>query len=84
MWLLKKEEPYLCPCCRREFVLESMLNNDENDDDEEQERGGNDSGGGGVIVLEHNLREPVQQTDDGPPADATPAWNSLSNAARPL
>lgn len=25
MWLLKKEEP-LCPCCRQEFVLTSMLN----------------------------------------------------------
>ena len=86
MWLLKKEEPYLCPCCRREFVLESMLNdNDENDIDEE-ERGGTDSGGGGVIVLEHNFREPVQQTDNMPSADTTvaPAWNSLSNAARPL
>lgn len=25
LWLLKKEEP-LCPCCRREFVLSSVLN----------------------------------------------------------
>ena len=44
MWLLKKEEP-LCPCCRQEFVLESVLNGrgdntigvasiaDDNDDD---------------------------------------------------
>lgn len=39
-----------------------------------------------MIVLEHNFREPVQQTDNMPSADTTvaPAWNSLSNAARPL
>ena len=90
MWLLKKDEPYLCPCCRREFVLESMLNNDDNNEEERGGGGGTDSSGGGadVIVLEHNLRQSVQQRDDnGQLADttvATPAWNSLSNAARPL
>lgn len=33
-----------------------------------------------MIVLEHNFREPVQQTDNMPSADTTvaPAWNSLS------
>lgn len=35
MWLLKKEEP-LCPCCRREFVLEELLN-------------GGDGGGGDAV-----------------------------------
>ena len=29
MWLLKKEEP-VCPCCRRDFVPNSVLNRDEN------------------------------------------------------
>lgn len=37
LWLLKKDEPYLCPCCRREFVLESMLS----------ATGGRDGQGGG-------------------------------------
>lgn len=46
MWLLKKEEPYLCPCCRREFVLESMLNDDGGDDSAAaQGRGGEINGG---------------------------------------
>jgi len=42
MWLIKKEEP-LCPCCRREFLLESTLN-DDSDNNASNNDGGNGDG----------------------------------------
>ena len=59
MWLLKKEEPYLCPCCRREFVPEAMMNVDEVEREREIALAGLD-GPGSVLVLTPSIQTEQQ------------------------
>ena len=94
MWLLKKEEP-LCPCCRREFVLESLMNGNTTTG---EGSGGNNNPDGGGMAGERagaagglELAEARQQAQAAPQPRVvryTPGsfsfWDSLSMNARPI
>mmetsp|Transcript_20918 Transcript_20918/g.44123 ORF Transcript_20918/g.44123 Transcript_20918/m.44123 type:complete len:287 (+) Transcript_20918:525-1385(+) len=78
MWLLKKEEP-LCPCCRGEFVLESILNQNQEEVEENDNGGGSGAGaamaqvvaygGGGAIAAGGG--EATTSLPSSPPSEAS-------------
>ena len=70
MWLLKKDEP-LCPCCRREFIPEALLNSDNVDEEDESETDIN------LDDLENGNNTTEQRA-------VTPRWDSLSVTAASL
>jgi len=76
MWLLKKDEP-LCPCCRREFIPEALLNGDNVDEEDESETDIN------LNDLENgnNTNNTPTQTEQ---RAVTPRWDTLSVTAASL
>ena len=73
MWLLKKDEP-LCPCCRREFIPEALLNGDNVDEEDESETDINRND------LENGNSSPTQTEQRA----VTPRWDTLSVTAASL
>ena len=72
MWLLKKDEP-LCPCCRREFIPEALLNGDNVDEEDESETD--------INLNDMENRNITTQTEQ---RAVTPRWDTLSVTAASL
>jgi len=72
MWLLKKDEP-LCPCCRREFIPEALLNGDNVDEEDESE-----------TDINLNDMENGNITTQTEQRAVTPRWDTLSVTAASL